>query len=61
MNNCRVKLQNLRLNQNYCRKLIDIAGYDGGYILAGGAGINKCDPDNLRVIMETVKEYGGYK
>ncbi len=45
----------------YCRKLIEVAGKGGGYILAGGAGINKGNPDNLRAIMETAKEYGVYR
>jgi len=45
----------------HCRKLIEIAGKGGGYILAGGAGIDKSDPDNLRAIMEAAKEYGVYR
>jgi len=44
-----------------CRELIDIAGPGGGYILAGGAGIDKGNPDNLHAIMDVVKEYGVYK
>jgi len=44
-----------------CRKLIEVAGRDGGYILAGGAGIDKGNPDNLRAIMEAAKEYGVYR
>ena len=46
--------------KNYCRNLIEIAGRDGGYILAGGSGINKCNPDNFHAVMEAAKEYGVY-
>jgi uroporphyrinogen-III decarboxylase len=45
----------------YCRRLIEVAGKDGGYILAGGAGINQGNPDNLRAIMAAAKEYGVYR
>ena len=44
-----------------CRKLIEMCAPGGGYILSGGAGIDKCPPDNLRVMMEAVEEYGHYK
>jgi uroporphyrinogen-III decarboxylase len=45
----------------HCRQLIEVAGKGGGYILAGGAGINKGNPDNLRAIMAAAKEYGVYR
>ena len=44
-----------------CRQLIEICAPGGGYILAGGAAIDKGNPDNLRAIMEAAKEYGVYK
>jgi hypothetical protein len=44
-----------------CRKLIEDCAPGGGYILSGGAGIDKCDPDNLHVMMRAVEEYGQYK
>ncbi|OGO07034.1 MAG: hypothetical protein A2Y92_02855 [Chloroflexi bacterium RBG_13_57_8] len=44
----------------YCRKLIELCGRGGGYILTGGAVIDKADPANLRAMMEASKEYGGY-
>ncbi len=43
-----------------CRKLIETCGPGGGYILTGGAQMDKGNPDNLRVIMEAAKEYGVY-
>lgn len=44
----------------YCRKLIELCGEKGGYILTGGAIIDKTNPDNLRAMMEASKEYGVY-
>jgi uroporphyrinogen-III decarboxylase len=47
--------------KTYCRKLIEVAGKGGGYILAGGAGINNTNPANVRAVMEAAKEYGVYR
>ena len=46
--------------KDYCRKLIETCAPGGGYILSGGANIDKGDPDNLRAMMEAVNEYGTY-
>jgi hypothetical protein len=43
-----------------CKKLIETCGPGGGYILAGGAQMDKGNPDNLRAIMQAAKEYGVY-
>jgi uroporphyrinogen-III decarboxylase len=45
----------------HCRKLIEVCGKGGGYILSGGANIDEGNPDNLRAMMEAVKEYGVYR
>lgn len=47
--------------KEYCRKLIEIAGKGGGYILSAGAALEKGNPDNLRAMMEAAKEYGVYR
>ena len=47
--------------KEYCRKLIETCAPGGGYILTGAAGMNEGNPDNLRAMMEAVKEYGVYK
>jgi len=47
--------------KEHCRKLIEVCAPGSGYILGGGANIDKGDPDNLRAMMEAVKEYGVYK
>ena len=45
----------------YCRKLIEDCGQGGGFILTGGASIDRGNPDNLRAMMKAVEEYGVYK
>jgi uroporphyrinogen-III decarboxylase len=48
--------------KEYCRKLIEVVGKGGGFILTGGSDImSKGNPDNLRAMMEAAKEYGTYK
>ena len=45
-----------------CRKLIEICGKSGGYILAPGtAGIDRAKIENLRAMVEAANEYGYYK
>ena len=44
-----------------CRKLIETCGPGGGYILTGGAGMNKGNPVNLHAMMDAAREYGVYK
>ena len=44
----------------YCRRLIEDCAPGGGYILAGGASIDKCSPENMHAIREAVEEYGVY-
>jgi hypothetical protein len=47
--------------KEYCRKVIEICAPGGGFILAGGAQVDKGgNPDNLRVMMEAAKEFGRY-
>jgi uroporphyrinogen-III decarboxylase len=46
--------------KEYCRKLIETCAPGGGYILTGAVGMNEGNPDNLRAMMEAVKEYGVY-
>jgi len=46
--------------KEYCRHLIEYCGKGGGFILTGGASINKGNADNLRAMTDAVKEYGVY-
>jgi uroporphyrinogen-III decarboxylase len=47
--------------KSYCKKLIDVAGQDGGFIMASGAVIDQAKPENLRTMIEFTKEYGVYQ
>lgn len=47
--------------KEYCRKLIEVCGRGGGYILASGAAAENPKLENVKAIMEAVKEYGVYK
>jgi uroporphyrinogen-III decarboxylase len=44
-----------------CRKLIETCASGGGYILAGGASLDKGKFENLKAMMEAAYEYGVYK
>ena len=43
--------------KEYCRKLIEVCGEGGGFILTGGASIDNGPADNLRAMTEAVMEY----
>ncbi|MCJ7605836.1 MAG: hypothetical protein MUO19_07385 [Dehalococcoidales bacterium] len=43
-----------------CRQLIEDCAPGGGFILTGGAGIDKGDPDNFRAMMQAAIEYGTF-
>jgi uroporphyrinogen-III decarboxylase len=45
----------------YCRELIDVAGKDGGFILATGAGMQGAKEANIRAMIEFSLEYGIYR
>ena len=44
--------------KEYCRKLIEVCGDGGGFILTGGASIDNGPAENLRAMTEAVMEYG---
>ena len=47
--------------KDYAKKLIDIAGKDGGYIMINGAVIEEAKPENVKAMVDFTKEYGIYK
>ena len=47
--------------KDYCKKLIDTAGKDGGFILSSSAGMEGAKPENVRAMINFSKEYGVYK
>ncbi len=44
----------------YCKKLIDIAGRDGGYIMDAAASLDNAKAENIRAMVDFTKEYGVY-
>jgi hypothetical protein len=44
----------------YCKMLIDVAGKNGGYILAPRSAIDEVKPENLKTMIDFTKEYGVY-
>ena len=47
--------------RDHAKKLIDTCGKGGGYIMANGAFFDEVRWENLKAIVDTVKEYGVYK
>ena len=47
--------------RKHARQLVDTAGKDGGYIFAAGAGMQESKAENVKAMIETVKEYGVYR
>jgi uroporphyrinogen-III decarboxylase len=46
----------------YCKKLIDIVGKGGGFILDGAIGIpDEAKPENVKAMADTAKKYGVYR
>jgi uroporphyrinogen-III decarboxylase len=45
----------------YCKKLIDVVGKGGGFILDGAIGIpDDARPENVKAMADTTREYGVY-
>jgi len=47
--------------RDHTKRLIDICGKGGGYIMGNGAFFDEVNWENLKAIVDTVKEYGVYK
>jgi NAD(P)H-nitrite reductase large subunit len=45
----------------YCKKLIDVCGKDGGYILSPRSSTDEVNPKNLKAMIDFTKEYGVYR
>ena len=44
----------------YCKKLIDVAGKDGGFIMDTAVMLDEAKPENLKAMFDFTKEYGVY-
>ncbi len=47
--------------RDYVKKLIDVAGKDGGLIVCNGAFFDQAKPENVKAMVDAAKEYGVYK
>ncbi len=47
--------------RDYCRRLIDIAASDGGFLLDSGAVLHQGREENILAMLETAREYGCYR
>ena len=45
----------------YCKKLIDVVGKDGGYMMAFGTAMDEGKPETVHAMIDFTKEYGVYK
>lgn len=43
-----------------CKRLIDTAGKDGGYILSPASALDEVKPENLKTMIDFTKDYGRY-
>ena len=46
--------------KGYCKKLIDVVGKGGGYILGPRSSTDEVKPENLKAMIDFTKEYGRY-
>jgi hypothetical protein len=44
-----------------CKQLIDVAGKDGGYIMAPASSLDEVKPENLKAMIDFTQEYGKYR
>ena len=44
----------------YCKKLIDVCGADGGFIMDASTVLGDARPENVQAMFDTTKEYGVY-
>ena len=46
--------------EDYCKKLIQVCGKNGGFILNSASTLDDAKPANVKVMMESVHKYGRY-
>lgn len=46
--------------KDYCKKVIDVVGRGGGFIMDAGAVIDEEKPENIKAMVDFTKEYGVY-
>jgi uroporphyrinogen-III decarboxylase len=46
--------------RRYCKKLIDVVGKNGGFIMDASANLDDANPENVKAMIDFTKEYGVY-
>jgi uroporphyrinogen-III decarboxylase len=46
---------------DHCKKLIDVVGKDGGFIIDTRAPLDIADPAKVKIMLDFVREYGVYR
>jgi len=46
--------------KDYCKKLIDVVGKGGGFIMDGSTVMDDAKPENVKAMIDFTKEYGVY-
>ncbi len=47
--------------RDYCKKLIDVVGKGGGFIMDSASSLDEEKPENVKAMIEFTKEYGVYR
>jgi uroporphyrinogen-III decarboxylase len=47
--------------EEYTKKLIDVVGKGGGFIMGPRGSMDECDPERVKVWVDLTKQYGVYK
>ena len=47
--------------EEHCKKLIEVVGEGGGFILSAGSSIDCAKPENIKAMVDSVNKYGWYK
>jgi uroporphyrinogen-III decarboxylase len=55
-----LQIGSVREVQEHCKKLIDVVGKGGGYILGPRSSTDEVKPENLKAMINFTKEYGRY-
>jgi uroporphyrinogen-III decarboxylase len=47
--------------KDYCKKLIDVVGKGGGFIMSPRSSTDEVKPENLKAMIDFTQEYGVYR
>ena len=47
--------------KDYARKLIDVVGKDGGFIMSSNTVLDDADPERVKLWIDFTREYGMYQ